>query len=56
MQEVQNMSAEKIMEIIMEQLVQAERDLQECRRGSNFGRVDALKKLVDAIEKAEKNN
>ena len=48
------MDANRIMEIIVEQLEQAEKDLQECKRGSNYGRVAALKKLVDAIEQEAK--
>lgn len=48
------MDSNTILRIIMEHLVQAQKDLQECKRGANYGRVAALTELVNAIEQEAK--
>jgi len=40
------MSKKEIVKLIREHLKRAEADLEKTRRGSNFGRVAALKDLL----------
>lgn len=42
-------SAEEILEIIKKHLKEAEADLEKCRRGSNWGRVNALRDLAEEL-------
>ena len=47
------MDTEKILGVIAEHLAKAEQDLQACRRGSNYGRVAALRELWEALQQEE---
>lgn len=40
------MTSEQIIETIKKHLEKAEKDLEKTHRGSNFGRVQALKDLL----------
>lgn len=46
---MENRTKEEIIEIIEKHLKAAEADLEKCRRGSNWGRVNALRDLVNEL-------
>lgn len=48
------MNEERIMEIIKKHLEQAEKDMKACGRGSNHGRVVALRSLLAELEEEKK--
>ena len=53
------MTSKQIMEIVKKHLAEAESDLEKCGRGSNWGRVNALRDLAEElglpVEKSRKN-
>ena len=46
---MKNLTKAEILEIIKKNLEEAEAELEKCRRGSNWGRVNALRDLAKEL-------